>query len=654
MMTYRWNNLKHILLSSLAFGALVPGLLAPLQANAALIASDQIPQAYTAERAPVYHAFIFANDSYAPLTPIPSAANDFTLMYKFFDKYHYRLWKIGGDGRIHSVQQFYDFMTKAREEIKPGDVVVIYYSGHGFHYGSQNWLVPLDYPSGPVNPQKLYKTAIGLNDVINGLAEKRVDYVVTIMDSCRTAAQFPMAGSASGGEASVPDPRLTSFNFSGPSLLAWLIGAPTQNGGQALGVNSATEPSLYTGMLAKIFETQTRLGAVQRELKNAVIDLQLSGKIGPDDISPRLINNDVDFDFSPQIDPLVIARQMQDWMNVMRTPSKRLVKSYLILNPGSSYSTAAWKYMDDHVADPVDSSSGSTATDAEKIDASFPEGKVNGKLIAIATPGFKIKFPRNALGHAPTSAETMADAIVYADKAFEIPKILAQRYSEKGSKLNFDVSQLQGAGSLKGDIELFAISEPKKNAQVLAQFNNTTSYKIGETLLEGADNTLFARVQTGINGEPTSESTWIRVASDPKSFEFNNVNRALQESYISPAGLLGQSSEPTVKAAVVQAQKESNEILWVSVAVEDKTIDLAPLQQKLKEAPDERTRADIDLEIERVIRSNENLLAEADLRSLDARLQLIDAGIGGTRISIVGDKSGDLGQRVRLRFFGSR
>ncbi|WP_269274720.1 hypothetical protein [Sinorhizobium psoraleae] len=48
------------------------------------------------------------------------------------------------------------------------------------------------------------------------------------------------------------------------------------------------------------------------------------------------------------------------------------------------------------------------------------------------------------------------------------------------------------------------------------------------------------------------------------------------------------------------------------------------------------------------------LLARVRLRAQDARLQLIKAGISGTRISTVSEPQEDIGNGVRLRFFGSR
>ncbi len=646
-------NLRCAILSCFALSAAAQCSLAPSPAVAAP-ASGPAQSIYTMERTPVYHAFIFANDEYDVLPDIPSAAKDFALMRDFFQRSGYRMWEIGGNGRFHSVQEFYAFMAKAREEIEPGDIVVLYYSGHGFHYGNQNWLVPLDYPSGPVHAQMLFKTAVGLNDVINGLAEKRPDYVVPILDSCRTTVQFPMAGGTAGGAAEVRDPLLTGFNFLGPSLLAWLIGVPTQTGGQAIGTSSPNEPSLYTGVLSKAFEAHSKLNEVQRALKSAVQDLINAGIVTSVDIAPRFIANDLDFDFSSQKDPATAERQAREWMTVLREPSKKLVSSYLIRNPGSSYSTAAWQFIDDHAADPIDNS-GFSATDAEKVDIAFVEGAANGKLIAIATPGFTAKFPRNALGQEPTRLETMADSIVYADNVAEIGEVLAQRYATKGSKLKFDVSVLQDAGSLKGDRELLARAAPSSSAEVLAKFDKSTSYKIAETFFEADNNTLFARVQTGIAGEPVSEGSWISFDyGDAKAPEYNVLNRALREVYISAESLTGVSSESTIAGVTAEVRGASNDILWVSIAVDYTSLDLVPLRRRLEAAQDDDTRAEIAAEIERAARIDQRAFADANLRSNDARQQLISAGVDGKRISIVSDSAAKLGSGVRLRYFGSR
>ena len=649
------NNRRKAFLTAGIAGLALSCLVAGSAVLAAPISAEEAAHSkYFEARTPVRHAIIFANSNYVSLTTVPSGKKDLELMRKFFKDAGYHIWPEEGDGQFKTVDDAYDVLLKAREQIQPGDIVVIYYSGHGFFYGNQNWLVPLNYPAGPVGAQLLFQNAVGLNDIINGLAAKRMDFVVPILDSCRTWIDLSLSKGKRvvGTEARVPDPRLTGFNISGPSLLAWMIGVPTASGGQTLGLEDEGQPSLYTGLLAEALRTKTDVKELQTALKLEVKHLVDAHKINEEDMAPRFMANELGFDFSLAPNEAIDDRQEFDWKQVLREPSRQLVSDYLVANPGSKYSSAAWKYLDDHANEPLDAS-GNSATSADAIDMSFEAAKASGKMVAIATPAFTAKFPRNMLGLESPNAIVTSTSIAYADKATDFDGIFAQKYRFAGSKLRFDLDALSSIAVVTGNLKADALTQPRVNAPVIAEFDKSTLFSVSETYFDETRKKLFAKVRPRLKGAIMTES-WIGFDYDKNSKQlFNVLNRALHQDTFSADGIAGKSKH-TIKAVTQEVLGASNEILWVSIAARYRPSDISALQRELDDAGDEKTRAAIIVEIDKVREKDSRALSEARLRVQSARLQLIDTGIAGDRISTVEDQTLAADESIRLRFFGSR
>jgi hypothetical protein len=610
-------------------------------------ASKAIDPKYMQEQAPTYHAFIFGNDAYEALPEIKSAARDFEKMREYFDNAKYRIWDMDGAGKFRSVDQFYKYMKDKLTQIQPGDVVVLYYSGHGFHYGNQDWLVPLDYPAGTVDQQLLFKHAIGVDDLISGLAKRRIDYAVAIIDACRT--QPPFQFRTPGGTILNGEPRLPGFSYTGPSLTAWSIGVPTYAGGTAIGTDSLDEMSLYSGIFLEALKKKPRISELQPELAVAVLNLASEGKIAPNEIAPRFYSSR-DFTFDANPDPVVVAVQKQEWLKAITEPSRANVSAFMVRNPGSVFSSSGWRYIDDHASEPEDGG-GSSLTSADAIDYAFPEAQRTGKMVAIATTGFDVNFPRNTIGLPAVDKDLLKDAIAYVDRPGEIGDAYAVRYEAKGSKRNFDIDIIGAAGAVAVNTGQTSRPVPDVTARPTFTFGRSSSIQINSTFFDDSSGKLLAEIAPGQEaaGPPDSKVLDFNYRAGQPSF--NNLNRALREVIIDGPELANHSIAKITK----EVRRSSKDILWVSIAVQYRPPDLSELQSRKAEAEAEQAAAAIDRELNDAVRTDRLALADARLRAQDARNQLIDAGIDGKRITTVGVEAGQsLGNQVRLRFFGSR
>ncbi|MCZ4088716.1 hypothetical protein [Sinorhizobium psoraleae] len=282
--------------------------------------------------------------------------------------------------------------------------------------------------------------------------------------------------------------------------------------------------------------------------------LELAGKIASGALEPRFLNVS-DFNFNPQRDSVALERQKREWGVAIAEPSKLRVSDYLISNPGSDYSTAAWKYIDDHQNDP-DDASGSSLTSAEAIDSSFPEGQRSGKLIAIATSGFNVNFPRNTIGFPKPSTKVIDESIVYADRSAEIADVYASRYETKGSKLKFDIDLIDALGAIAVNTGQISRSFPSGSAEPAITFNKSASVQIGGTIFDEPSGTLYAEIGPGQTETELGSGTWAgfdyRGDQQPS---FNILNRALSEVVIDEDSLLGASPNTSIASVTAEVRK---------------------------------------------------------------------------------------------------
>ena len=80
-------------------------------------------------------------------------------------------------------------------EVQAGDVVVIYYAGHGVQSSGRNYLIPSDYPD---DASLLTTLALSANELLEAIGSKRPLIKLLILDACRNS---PLSGVVNTGLA---------------------------------------------------------------------------------------------------------------------------------------------------------------------------------------------------------------------------------------------------------------------------------------------------------------------------------------------------------------------------------------------------------------------------------------------------------------------
>jgi hypothetical protein len=143
-------------------------------------------------------ALFIGNDQYHFCNPLRKCVDDARAMQQLFNRIGYTKAVLDVDLNADDMHKTF---ARLKEDIQPGDELVISFSGHGVQVNSEIYLVPIDFGSYNLPPElKDDKDLSGLEAVINGCInlDREMDemlasgakVVVAVIDACRTQTRI--------------------------------------------------------------------------------------------------------------------------------------------------------------------------------------------------------------------------------------------------------------------------------------------------------------------------------------------------------------------------------------------------------------------------------------------------------------------------------
>lgn len=218
--------------------------------------------------------------------------------------------------------------------VKEGDVVVIYYFGHGFSLGVDNFLVPI-HESTAIDEADVYDHFLPERAIRTMAAQRRPGIVLLFLDACRVLVQFSNPGA--------PPPLVSQAVAGQPEQGDTIISFAADYGNKAYAPTKGVA-SFYTDALTKSLPNpDVEFASLQRDIS---FDVETTS-----DYKQRawmMGNAQSVFYFKPT--QYLADKEEQLWEACLQEGTRAKVTQFLHQNRASSYASAARQWLKDHPA----------------------------------------------------------------------------------------------------------------------------------------------------------------------------------------------------------------------------------------------------------------------------------------------------------------
>jgi uncharacterized caspase-like protein len=278
------------------------------------------PRRITPAGQPQRVALVVGNDQYSKLPRLSNSANDARDMAAALRQLGFSVIE-----REDATREVFD--TAAEEfvrRIRPGDIVLFYYSGHGMQISGENYLAPIDLTA--ENEAQARNRAIRAGEVLAEMESGGASLNMLILDACRD--------NPFGGKRSIGGQGLAAMNPGKGTLIAYAT-AP----GSTADDNRQGKNGLYTSYLLQALNVPG--WALEEVFRNT--GAKVSAASGGRQIPWITSSYGGDFYFRPVAPPVVPASpsDAEEWEAIRSSTSAEVFQGFIAKYPDSQYAGAA-------------------------------------------------------------------------------------------------------------------------------------------------------------------------------------------------------------------------------------------------------------------------------------------------------------------------
>jgi hypothetical protein len=483
------------------------------------------------EEPPKRLALVVGNSDYKTVASLPGSIVDADEVARVLAGLGFDV-KVAKDVRSRG-EFFEDYFYPFLDRISEGDVVVFYFSGHGFTYAGENYLTTLNVPL-VVEAAKVFTTFLSstrLHDEINAR-----DPALTIMflDACRTLKGFQVA-LADGRSAMVPKGLTEVRAPAGNSV----IGFSSDIGAESFG-SSNPSLSVYTEALVKALPVPGQdFDYAKKVVRREVI-------ISTDNKQVPWFSESSSAVFYMQPTSAILAEMRKAWENTLQEGTRREVRRYLM-----TYGTGPW---------------GARARDWLRSNPNAPEDRPSTVWPIAAEAVWEVNGARTVVSFdgaiRPQSAVTSADVAAVEDlRALQ----RARRYETLGGDWDgkFGAELLTSAREAVVAHAIEARSAPNVYASTVADFRPGQKLIVQGSTVDGNDNVWLS------GRTPASDQTvYVPFARAYEKITGIAIGTPAMELKIKPraSGLGSLVDESEITAAVNRLKGRGKTLSWASIA----------------------------------------------------------------------------------------
>jgi len=498
-------------------------------------ASDK--SAYLFKHEPARYALVVGNSTYANQSALPSVTEDIQRTAERLRALHF---EVTVEPQFPSVRDFEDdVLPKFRRQIQPGDIVLFYFSGHGFAYGQNNFIAPADLPR-TVATQDVTSAAIAVENLEDYLARRAPGLILIVVDACRSIAGFVVSDQSNHNMVLKGMAEVANSTNADNALFAFA----SRPGTAALATSESGKPSVFTSSLdAHIDSAGSEFGVLFKDISAEVAVATANAQ------RPGLVVwSDSDLYLIPS--PGTLAEVQTAWSAALDSNRREAVQTFLRRFSTSLYAAAARKWLDDHPTDPT--SSQFSAVSPLAVDRAWSAGDAS-REISYAQNG--LAYPQYLDSAATQRVENLDDA--------SLGLAPAGTQAAAGADEQQSLASLAAHGSVIPTRNVVARTAPSDSA-------GEAQHVRAGTLLS------VDRVECGVKGDKwlaaslPGQSHTVFVPADPtrKPLKSLSLGKSLREIQVPPrsAAFPDLIDAKVVRDAISELKSHGHTITWASIA----------------------------------------------------------------------------------------
>jgi hypothetical protein len=208
-------------------------------------------------------AFVVGNSDYAS-SVLPHAVEEARLVAGVLKKLNFETVEGDNLSRVAFVAKLDALLGQLKED----DIFVFYFAGHGFNFGNENFLVPINAPITPVHDGQQQASYISVADLARQIKAINPGYILFLLDACRTIVDTPeillTTDGATGPVTSAVKTQAGMTLWASTGIDVMEIGFATGPGKAALSSNG---PGHYALTLVDLLQTPKKpFESVERDI----------------------------------------------------------------------------------------------------------------------------------------------------------------------------------------------------------------------------------------------------------------------------------------------------------------------------------------------------------------------------------------------------
>lgn len=305
-----------------------------LTADSVTAQQSQSIDAYVVAQEIPRFALVVGVQHYNFLDPVPNALNDSAAAARAFRRAGFGTVIEIPDATSSMLETGIAHLLQLADRTKKPAVVAIFFAGHGFQSGIDNYIVPKD-----ARLASLLEDSTPVGSVVAELSPREVGLTFLFLDACRT---LTLSGSSPGGTPAVVRPGFAKVESIDRTVMSFASGF------NQAALSKAEETAVNSPYTEGLLEHLNVEGASVAQILDGIYKWVKARTQDRQEPVPLAAAATSTIRFMPLVAPSELDAEEQHWRRVLAANRAYCVRDFLLSYPHSRFAVAALKWLSEN------------------------------------------------------------------------------------------------------------------------------------------------------------------------------------------------------------------------------------------------------------------------------------------------------------------